>query len=130
MGAKVALLGTVRFGVDIDSIVGTGGDAGLAADALASMEVDDAIRTPVHCRGGTDGYAWGSIALIAPIDLKVAPYLGKDTYLHLFHIGTGYADGNIVLLFASDGTSMTSDASVMVDYLAPFGWGVGLLVRF
>ena len=49
--AEVALLGRVILGVDEDRVVGAGRDAGLAADADRLVEVDDAVRPPVHRRG-------------------------------------------------------------------------------
>src|SRR5439155_23630794 len=119
MRAEVALLRRVIFRVDEDRVVGTGGDAGLAADADVLVEIDDAIGAAVHGRGWTSGDTGRVIALVAAGDLKGAAGGGELSDVDVLDVSAIHAERNGILRLTSSAAGVTADAAGLVDDLSP-----------
>src|SRR5512132_1648261 len=123
MRAEVALLSGVVFGIDEDRVVGTGGDARLAADAGRLVEVHDAVRPFEHGRGRAGGYTRRVRALIAASDLERAPGLRKDADVDGLDVRPRNPQRHLVLGLACGRAGMTADAASLVDDLDPVRTG-------
>ncbi len=121
MGAEVALLGRVVVGVDEDRVIGTRGDARLAADADRLVEVHDPVRTPVHRRGRAGVDAGRIVALVAAGDLEAAPGGRVDAHVDRLDIGAGDRQRHLVLRLAGGRAGVAADAPRLVDDLGPEG---------
>jgi hypothetical protein len=117
--AQVAFLGRVVFGVDEDRVVGACGDAGLAADADRLVEVDDAVRPPVHRLGRAGGGAGRVRALVAPGHLERSADLREGPDLGRLDVGPGHPERDLVLALARRGARMAPDALVLVQDFCP-----------
>src|SRR5690606_35266608 len=109
MNAVVALGGCVVVRVDVESVVRAGLHARLAADALAVVEVDDAVRALVERLGGADADAGGVLAVVAAQHAGVAPDVREGTALDVLHPGAEDADRHLILRFAGGCAGMTAD---------------------
>ena len=121
--AEVALLGRVVLRIDEDRVVGARSDARLAADADRLVEVDDAVGTAVHRRGGTRRDARRVVTLVAAGDLERAPSLRKAPGVHVLHVRPGHGERHFVLRLARGRARVATDAPRVVDDLRPHGLG-------
>ena len=117
--AEVAFLRRMIVGVDEDGVVGAGGDAGFAADADGLVEVDDAVRPPVHRGGGAGGDAGGIVALVAAGHLKDPAGLGKCSDVDILHVGAGDRQRDLILGLARGRAGVTADAARVIDDFGP-----------
>jgi hypothetical protein len=109
----------VIFRVDKDGIVRTGSHTGFAADADGFVEIDDAVGTLEHRRGGARGRTRGVRALIATRHLVRAPHLGPLADVHVLDVSARDTDGDNILGLARGRTGMTTDAASVVDDFRP-----------
>jgi hypothetical protein len=70
----------------------------------------------VESGGWTNFYTRRIGAMVTSMDGKFPGGMGKLTLFYIFHMGTVYANRNIVLAFASNGAGMTANAhSIIYD---------------
>jgi hypothetical protein len=72
----------------MDGIVGTGLDAGLAANADAIVEFDNTIAPLIHRLRGTDANTRRIGAMITPSDLEMTTCIGIQTGFHILDPGS------------------------------------------
>ena len=115
MSAESTLGGSIRFGIEIDRVVGTGLHAGFAADTNGRIELDDAVITLIHRSDGADAHARRVDAVIAARNLKAAAHIRVRTRLNIFDPSAVHAKRYLVLRLARSRTGMTSDALALVN---------------
>jgi hypothetical protein len=115
MGAEVALGRGVVVRVDVQSIVGTSLHASLATDAAPVVEINDSVRSPVECAGGTDFRARRIIAMVAPHHSEMARSVRKLALLDVLDPSAKDTNRHLVFLFARDCAGVTPDTPVLVD---------------
>lgn len=113
MRAEVAFGGSSRIRIDVDSIVGAGLKAGLAANADIWIKFDDAIVPLIHCRYGADSDTGWICAVITARHLKMSGDVGVRSGLDVFDPRTIHAEWHFILALAGRRTSMTSDAPIV-----------------
>ena len=113
--AEGALVG-VALGVHVAGVVGAGGEAGLAADALLLRDEDDpAPLVDVARPGGAAGHAGRVVAVVAPLrldrhrELRVAALRGGGDPVAVHPLR------GLVLRLAGDDAVHAADAAARVD---------------
>src|SRR5262249_44364247 len=119
MRAEIALLGRMICGVDENCVVRTSRHARFAANADRFVEVDDAVRSLEHGRGGTRGDTRSVRALIAARNLMGSAHLRKYSDVDVLNISPGDADRHDIFGLTRGGAGMATDAPAMVDNLSP-----------
>jgi hypothetical protein len=126
MRAEIAFSRGVVVGIDIKRIVGTSLHAGLATDAAPVVEIHDSIGAPIESTRGTDYRAGGVIAVVAPHYAEVTRSVRKLALLDVLDPGAENTNWDLVFFFTRDRTSVTPDATVLIDdksvsHLGAFG---------
>jgi hypothetical protein len=111
----MALGRTVSFRIDVDSVVGTGLQAGLAADANSGIKLDNAIITLVHGGDRTNASTRGIGTMVTASHLKETAGIGKFALFNIFNPGS--ADPQRYLIFRLTGhtASMAADTGFIID---------------
>ena len=121
MRAESAFGGGVRFGVEINRIVGAGLHAGFTSDANARVELDDAIVTLIHCGDGTDADAGRVGAMITARHLKAAAHIGIRARFNILDPRAIYTKWHLILRLARGTARVTSDTFALVNEEAVIG---------
>ena len=124
MGAEVAFLSRVIFGIDKDRVVRTGGHAGFTADADRFIKVDYPVGPLEHRRRRACRHARRVRALIAPRHLMRAAHLRKHADIDMLDVSTRHAYGNDIFRFAGCRAGMTTDTTGVIDHLGPLNTAI------
>ena len=115
MGTKSAFGGGVRFGVEIDRVVGAGLHTGFTSDANGRVELDNAIRALIHRGDGADAHARRVRTMIAARDLKTAAHIGIRTRLNILDPCAIHTKRHLIFGLARSGAGMTANTLALVN---------------
>src|SRR5581483_1529200 len=113
--AVVALGSRMAARVNVERVVGTSLHARLAADAAVGVEIDDAIRPLVERHRWADLDTRRILAMLAPLDRKVPPRIGKGALLDVFDPGSEHTERHVVLGLAGHRAGVAANALALVD---------------
>jgi len=112
--AESALASFVRNGVHKTRLVGAGGNALLAPDALCFVDLDGTVQV-ISRTGRTYLFARGIGAMVAKARKLYAVYSWKLSHLGVDHHGSPEPFGDIVFNLAGHGAGMTPNAFHQID---------------
>src|SRR3989339_688974 len=87
MRAEMAFLSSIGFRVDIDRVVRAGLHTGLASNTQIGVIADNSIVPLGHGGYRANLHTGGIHAMVAAINLKIAPDVGIAAYLGVFDPG-------------------------------------------
>jgi len=115
MGTIVALGSRLTVGINVERVIGARLHARLTANTAARVEIDDAIAALKESPSRTNSDTGGISAVIAAVNKKIAPRIGKLALLDVLYPRAVNPDRNIVFGLTSHGTGMTADAFALVN---------------
>src|SRR6266498_2678437 len=107
------------FGIDKDSVVRAGGHTRFTPNADRFVEIDDAIRAIKHRCGWAGGYTRSVRTLVAACHLVRPPHLRKNPHVNMLNVGSRHRKWHHILGLTRSCTSVTTNASSVVDYFRP-----------
>ena len=110
-----AFVRCICLGVDVERIVRTRVHARLTANAIVVLEVDHAVVRTEERRGRADRHTRCVLALIAAHHVELAGNIGEGSRFDVLHPCSVDAERHIVLAFARDRASVTTNAVVTVE---------------
>lgn len=102
--------------IDVDGIVWARLEAGFAADARVTVELDDPVFALIHRAHWTDAHTGGIGAVIAPGHLEMSSNVRKCPGFDRFDPGAINSERDLVLALARSRTRVTADTRLVVDY--------------
>ena len=114
MSAESTFRSGVRFGVEVDRVIGTSLHTRFTSDANGRVELDDAIRALIHRGDGTDAHARRVGAVIAARHLKAAAHIMICARFNILDPSAVHPQGHLILGLARGTARMASDTFTLV----------------
>ena len=120
MGAIVALGGSMTVGIDVERVVRARLHTRLAPYTAIRIKVNNAIGAFVQRLRRTNSDARRIRTMIAAVDEKIAPRIGKLTFLDVLDPRSIHADGYVMFGLARHRAGVAADALALVDHEGVF----------